>query len=179
MFPSKTNSIGSQKHLKKVFVSRNRKFIINKHDAVKTFIAAFLWIIINSVFYALYFLNIVDKGFMIMLALAYSICDIFCILFYCPFQMWIFKNRCCVNCRIYNWDYALMFTPLIIIPSIYTTPLVVVSIILLIVWEIAYKVHPERFDEKTNSALKCENCQEKLCNYKLKIKEIIAKYTQK
>ena len=36
---------------------------------------------------------------------------VICILFYCPFQMWFLKNRCCVNCRIYNWDYAFLFTP--------------------------------------------------------------------
>jgi hypothetical protein len=179
MFPSNTSSMGSQKFLKKVFISHNKKLILNKTNAIKTFIAVIIWVAINSVFYVLYFLNIVDIGFMVMLSLAYSICDIICILFYCPFQMWIFKNRCCVNCRIYNWDYMLMFTPLILIPSIYTTPLVVVAFTLLIVWEIAYKVHPERFDENTNLALKCENCQEKLCNYKLKIKEFIVKYTKK
>ena len=72
-----------------------------------------------------------------------------------------------------------MFTPLILIPSIYTTPLVVVAFILLVAWEISYRAHPERFDEKTNLALKCENCQEKLCNYKLNIRELIAKYTKK
>jgi hypothetical protein len=56
--------------------------------------------------------GILDDGIMILLCSAYSICDIICILFFCPFQTWFMKNKCCSTCRIYNWDYAMMFTPL-------------------------------------------------------------------
>ena len=172
LFPSKIRSVGCQKHLKKVFIPKERKNnkLINK--PYRTFLCALAWIAGNMIFYVLYFLKIVDKGFMVMLCLTYSIGDVICILFYCPFQMWFLKNRCCVNCRIYNWDYAFLFTPLVVIPSIYTTPLVVFSLILLIVWEITLRIHPERFNETTNASLSCENCTEKLCQYKIKLKKI-------
>ena len=173
LFPSKIRSVGCQKHLKKVFNLKKRKNNIIIIKPYRTLLCALVWITGNMIFYVLYFFNIVDKGFMVLLCLTYSIGDVICILFYCPFQMWFLKNRCCVNCRIYNWDYAFLFTPLVVIPSVYTTPLVVFSLILLVVWEITLHIHPERFDENINASLSCENCTEKLCQYKIRLKKMM------
>ena len=63
----------------------------------------------------LYFLNVIDLGIVVIISLAFSVCDLICILFFCPFQTWMMHNRCCTTCRIYNWDFAMMFTPLIFI----------------------------------------------------------------
>ena len=76
------------------------------------------------------------------------------------------KNKCCSTCRIYNWDYAMMFTPLFFVRKTYTWSLLVLSVALLVRWEITFFLHPERFSEKTNDYLQCRNCTEKLCVHK-------------
>ena len=101
-----------------------------------------------------------------LIALAYSVCDMICILFYCPFQSLMMKNRCCASCRIYNWDYAMMFTPLIFIHNICERILLILSLLLLLRWELSFYLHPERFGERTNARLSCANCPEKLCQHK-------------
>ena len=57
----------------------------------------------------------------------------------------------------------MMFLPLIVIPGLYTYSLIVMAFIVLIVWEVSCASHPERFMEKTNCALRCQNCKDKLC----------------
>ena len=124
--------------------------------------------------------GILDDGIMILLCSAYSICDLICILFFCPFQSWLLKNKCCVACRIYNWDYAMMFTPLFFVKSPYSWSLLALSIALLLRWELTFFLHPERFSEKTNAYLKCANCPEKLCSHKKQLKRLqkqIREYT--
>ena len=111
-------------------------------------------------------LGILDDGIMILISGAYSVCDIICILFFCPFQTWFMKNKCCSACRIYNWDYAMMFTPLFFVKRFYAWSLLVLSFALLVRWEITFYRHPERFSENTNDYLQCKNCTEKLCAHK-------------
>ena len=48
MFPSNTSSMGSQKFLKKVFISHNKKLILNKTNAIKTFIAVIICLRIHK-----------------------------------------------------------------------------------------------------------------------------------
>ena len=117
-----------------------------------------------------------DKGILILIAIAYSVCDIICILFFCPFQTWFMKNRCCATCRIYNWDFAMMFTPFIFIPNWYTYSLLGCALILLLRWEITYKLHPERFSVSTNGCLDCSKCKEKLCQHKKQLRGFLKKY---
>ena len=111
---------------------------------------------------------------MILLCLAYSVCDMICILFFCPFQTWFLKNKCCCTCRIYNWDYAMMFTPLFFVRKSYTWSLLVLSVALLARWEITFYKYPERFSEATNGYLGCRNCSEKLCAHKNQLKSLWA-----
>ena len=107
---------------------------------------------------------------LLLISLGYSVCDLICILFFCPFQTWFLKNRCCCTCRIYNWDFAMMFTPLIFVRTLFAQSLVFLSLILLVRWEYVLHRHPEYFSEKTNVSLSCANCQEKLCHHKTQLK---------
>ena len=163
-FPIKMESPGCQKHFKKNYIAKC-------HDPVKlntaktTAITAILWIALNGIFAVLYYTGVFDKGIMYLIALAYSVCDIICILYFCPFRQLIMKNKCCATCRIYNWDYAMMFTPLLVVGDLYGLSLFAVAFVLLLIWEISVRLHPERFTESTNAALSCENCNEKLCHY--------------
>ena len=164
-FPSKLESPGSQKQFLRNYI-KSGKTDIKIPDNNGTMLSALLWVSFNAIFGAFYLAGILDDGIMIILSCAFAVCDMICILFFCPFQSWILKNKCCGSCRIYNWDYAMMFTPLFFVRSIYTWSLLFMSLALLFRWEITFYRHPERFSEETNLYLKCENCTEKLCAHK-------------
>ena len=104
-----------------------------------------------------------------LISLAFSVCDMICILFFCPFQTWFMKNKCCTACRIYNWDYAMMFTPLFFVNNLFFKSLLFVALALFIRWEMVFYFHPEYFSENTNGCLNCSNCTEKLCVHKKQI----------
>lgn len=167
LFPAKHNSMGNQKIFRKNFIPTEVKNI--KRDTKSAIIVLVVWILLNLPFCILYLLDYLSADFMMLLALFYSVCDYICILFYCPFQKWMMKNKCCNTCRIYNWDFAMMFTPLIFVPNFYNYVLVCLSFIVLIIWEINYYLHTERFHEETNENLKCKNCKEFMCKNKLRV----------
>ena len=164
-FPAKIESPGSQKQFARNYIKTGETDVI-VHDNNATMLVALIWIVFNGIFGMLHMLDVIDDGIMILLCGAYSVCDMICILFFCPFQSWFLKNKCCSACRIYNWDFAMMFTPLFFVEKTYTWSLLVLSIGLLIRWDVTFYLHPERFSEHTNAYLKCSNCSEKLCIHK-------------
>lgn len=168
-FPSQTESIGCQKE----FVRRmspsghapSRQEIYRAdRGALWVFI---VWLALNGCFFLGHRLSWLSDRFMVCLAGFYGVCDIICILFFCPFQAWIMHNRCCTTCRIFNWDYLMICTPLFSLPF---KPLVcsacVLSVLLFLRWEFTYYRRSERFFESSNTALQCSRCQEHLCKYK-------------
>ena len=168
LFPSKLESMGCQKQFKK-----NHAIPLNKGDIKKSktswvsvLLIALAWIGLNGVFAILYYTHVIDQSILMIIGLAYSVCDLICILFFCPFQTWFMKNKCCNTCRIYNWDYAMIVTPLMFIQNIFAWSLVSVAFILLIVWEVRVRFKPQWFAPNTNKNLQCANCQEKLCHHK-------------
>jgi hypothetical protein len=124
------------------------------------------WVSLNAVFGTLYYTGVIDGGILVLISLFYSVCDMICILFFCPFQAWFLKNRCCASCRIYNWDFFMMATPLVFLPHPFAGVLVILSLAVLALWEISYHRHPERFSARTNACLSCGACTEKLCHHK-------------
>ena len=102
-FPSRYESPGCQKQFERNYIKSGRTDIfIEDNNAV--FLVALVWIVFNAAFGALHMAGVLDDGIMILLCSAYSVCDMVCILFFCPFQTWFMKNKCCSTCRIYNWD---------------------------------------------------------------------------
>lgn len=172
--PSRLESPGCQKVFKKRFIPTEVKKT-KLTSWMSTLGVAFAWLALNGAIAALYYAHVIDEGILVIISLAYSVCDMICILFFCPFQTWFMKNRCCVTCRIYNWDFAMMFTPLAFINSIWARSLLGVSLILLLVWELTVRIHPERFAEETNGCLSCANCTEKLCHHKKQLRGFIKK----
>ena len=164
-FPSRLESPGSQKQFAGNYM-KSGETNIRIQDNNATMLVALLWICFNAVFGALHMTGLLDDGIMVLLCCAYSVCDMICILFFCPFQSWFLKNKCCSTCRIYNWDYAMMFTPLFFVRNLYAWSLLAMSMVLMIRWEITFYRHPERFSEQTNEYIRCENCTEKLCTHK-------------
>ncbi len=178
-FPSGYESPGSQKQFARNYIKSGSTDIVIP-DNHSTILVALIWIVFNGIFGALHMSGILDDGIMILLCSAYSVCDMICILFFCPFQSWFLKNKCCAACRIYNWDYAMMFTPLFFVRREYSWSLLALSVALMLRWEITFALHPERFSEKTNEYLRCKNCTEKLCVHKKQLKTLrrhIEKYT--
>ncbi len=172
--PSEVESMGCQKHFKRNFIPTEIKEPKQQSGWVPFAVFA-AWIALNGVIGALYFLGVIDAGILLLISLAYSVCDMICILFFCPFQTWFMKNKCCGTCRIYNWDFAMMFTPLVFIVSAYTYTLLGTSLLLLLVWEIYVHKYPERFYEQTNDVLACKNCKEKLCQHKTQLRSFLKK----
>ncbi len=180
-FPSGLESPGCQKQFARNYI-KTGKTHIEMHENNATVLVALIWIFFNGVFGALHMLDILDDGIMLLLSCAYSVCDMICILFFCPFQSWFLRNKCCSTCRIYNWDYAMMFTPLFFVRRFYTWSLLFLSVALLARWEITFYKYPERFSEATNGYLSCANCTEKLCAHKNQLRSLwkdIAVYTEK
>ncbi len=174
-FPARLESMGCQKQFQKNYIP-----IAREEDSARTkdnsyITAAICWAILNGILGVLYLTGIFDRGIMLLIALFYSVCDIICILFFCPFQTWIMKNKCCTTCRIYNWDYAMMFTPLLFVKNIYSWTLFGMALILLIKWEYIAHRYPERFSEEHNKSLQCTNCDERLCQHKLQLQSFLMK----
>ena len=180
-FPSRFESPGSQKQFARNYIKTGvTEISIVDNNAVM--LCAIIWISFNGLFGWMHMLGILDDGLMILLCCIYSVCDMICILFFCPFQSWFLKNKCCSTCRIYNWDYAMMFTPLFFVRKTYTWSLLVLSVALLLRWEITFYRHPERFAESTNGYLGCAHCTEKLCTHKNQLRRLwkqIAEYTDR
>lgn len=169
LIPSHWESPGCQKQFRRNYTPTGRTDVL-LHDNNAIMITAICWIVPNAAFGALNQVGILNDGIMLLLCLFYSVCDMICILFFCPFQTWLLKNRCCASCRIYNWDYAMIFTPLFFVPSVYTWSLLAVAVIILLRWEITVWRYPERFSEHTNAYLTCSNCTEKLCVHKKQLR---------
>ena len=164
-FPSRLEGSGCQKVFKRNFLPTDGEQP-RLMPWKRTLIVTSVWIALNGAIGGLYLLGVIDKGALVLVSLAYGICDMICILFFCPFQTWFMKNRCCADCRIYNWDFAMMFTPLVFIPNVFTLIMLALSLALLLRWEITYKAHPERFATNTNGCISCAQCKEKLCHHK-------------
>lgn len=176
-FPSKLESMGCQKQFKRNFKIREtekREYITHrKYSAIWV---ALITVAVAAIIGVLYYTNVIDEEIIFIICLFFSVVDMVCILFFCPFQEWIMHNKCCVTCQIYNWDYPMMFLPLIFIRNAYTVSLLVLSFALVIEWEVLKHKYPQRFLEKTNCSLSCENCKEKLCSHKKSLRRFLARH---
>ena len=58
-------------------------------------------------------------------------------------------------------------------------PVMGFALLLLLGWEISYRLHPERFSTDTNRCLDCSRCEEKLCSHKTQLRGYLRKYRTK
>ena len=161
-------SLGSQKLFKQRFRPIREKInrtALKKHIETTTAAAGvvmLLWALLVATIGLLYFFNVIGKEILFLCSVAFYVCDLICVLIWCPFRL-ILKNRCCTTCRIFNWDHFMMFSPLIFLVGFYGWSLFAISLVILLVWELSIIIYPERFWEFSNDALKCSNCTDKLC----------------
>lgn len=163
-----TVALGSQKLFKNRFRSIREKI---NYKALKNYIkfttkSAYkvfvIWFLLITIIGILYYFNIINKIWLFMISVFFYVCDLICVLIWCPFRL-IMKNKCCTTCRIFNWDHLMMFSPLIFCGGFFSISLVILSVIAWLLWELCVLIYPERFSEITNEALKCSNCTDKLC----------------
>lgn len=137
-----------------------REYIVTTTKAAyKVFV---LWCALLAVIGGLYFAGILTKPMLFLISALFYVCDLICVLIWCPFRL-IMKTRCCTTCRIFNWDHLMMFSPMVFMGGFYGMSLVLIAFLAWLVWELCVMMYPERFWDKSNLALKCSECTDKLC----------------
>lgn len=121
-----------------------------------------IWCAGLAVIGVLYYAGILDRAGLFLISAAFYVCDLICVLIWCPFRL-LMHTRCCTTCRIFNWDHLMMFTPMIFAGGFYAVSLLSLAFLAWLVWEVCIMMYPERFWDKSNAALKCSECTDKLC----------------
>lgn len=181
LFPNQLISLGCRKQFKSSYLPAKDSpsppeltaAINAENRAAKKVLAA--WFGGNALVGILYYAGLINEADLVLLSLVYFVGDLICVLFFCPFQYFLMKNRCCITCRIFNWDAIMFVTPLLFINSFYSLSLALLALLLLIYWELCYRRHPERFLEVSNTNLRCQHCTEKLCKLK-KVKNLYSQF---
>ncbi len=161
-------SIGSQKVFESLFIPIKEKINYKslkkyiKDTTLSAYKVMIIWVLLTLVISILHLGGIIDTGMMILVSVFFYVCDLICVLIWCPFRL-IMKNKCCTTCRIFNWDHLMMFLPIVTVNSFYSWSLVLLAFLIWLVWELCVFTYPERFWENSNMALKCSECTDKLC----------------
>jgi len=162
-------ALGSQKsfavHFRKALSPIHPKELHAKavHAAKRAYVVFVLWVCLTAALGWLHARSILSDLAMLWISTFFYVCDLICVLFWCPFRHFIMKNRCCTTCRIFNWDHLMMFSPLIFVKGFFAKSLVWFAVIVFLVWEWTAIRYPERFCEGSNQALKCSECTDLLC----------------
>lgn len=169
LFPiKKTIALGSHKVFRQRFkpvLERISPEALKRHIVATTksaYKVMVIWVLLIAALGVLKYIGILQDRHLFLVSVAIYVCDLICVLIWCPFRL-IMGNKCCTTCRIFNWDHLMMFTPMLYIKGFFSLSLLGVSIAVWIVWELCVAFYPERFWEKSNSALKCSECTDKLC----------------
>lgn len=149
------------------------KFVHNENK--KAWKCMLAWLIGNAGVGLLYFFGIIGKPELLLITGFYFISDYICILIFCPFQTFGQKDRCCINCRIYDWGHFFMFTPMLFIRTFYSWSLFFMGVAVIIHWEYLWTNYPERFWYGSNQTLKCTNCHDKTCTIKKDVTKQVKK----
>lgn len=121
-----------------------------------------LWAVLTAGLSWLYRAGVMDGAGLLCVSLAFYVCDLICVLIWCPFRL-MMGNRCCTTCRIFNWDHLMMFSPLLPVRGFFSDSLLILSAAAFVEWEVCVFRHPERFWEGSNAALRCSRCTDRLC----------------
>ena len=121
-----------------------------------------LWCGLIAAIGILYWTGVIGKMGLFMISVCFYVCDLICVLIWCPFRL-LMKTRCCTTCRIFNWDHLMMFSPMIFMGGFYAVSLVTLALLAWLIWELCIMIYPERFWDRSNAALKCSECTDKLC----------------
>ena len=121
------------------------------------------WVAVTIILGVLRSAEIFGPEELLLTSVFFYVCDLICVVVWCPFRTFLMKNRCCTTCRIFNWDHMMMFVPFLFVPGFYGWTLAGLAAVVAVVWEVQWRRHPERFWEGSNQALRCANCADRLC----------------
>ena len=179
LIPAKEHiPLGSQKHFRQRFqpILEKISYRAIKELAVSTAKSAYMvmliWGVLIFVISVLYHFGVLSAPIVFLISTAFYVCDLICVLIWCPFRL-IMKNRCCTTCRIFNWDHLMMFTPMLLLGSFFSSSLLLLAFVVWLVWELCTILHPERFWEGSNQVLKCSNCKDRTCQLKNVLKNAL------
>ena len=168
LIPAKHIALGSHKVFKQRFrpvLDRFNKDALKKYIVTTTQSAYKVMVIWAALIAALGLMKhwgILNDTHLFLVSVLFYVCDLICVLVWCPFRL-IMKNKCCTTCRIFDWDHLMMFTPMLFVKGFFSISLLVMAIVIWLIWELCVLLYPERFWEKSNAALKCSECTDKLC----------------
>ena len=168
LIPAKNIALGSHKVFRKRFRPALDRFsmdALKKHILTTTrsaYKVMILWIALIAALGLMKHWKVLTDIHLFLVSVLFYVCDLICVLIWCPFRL-IMKNKCCTTCRIFNWDHLMMFTPMLFVKGFFSLSLLAMSIVVWCAWELCVLLYPERFWEKSNIALKCSECTDKLC----------------
>ena len=168
LIPAKNIALGSHKVFSKRFkpaLARINKEALKKYIVTTTrsaYKVMILWIALIAALGLMKHWKVLTDIHLFLVSVLFYVCDLICVLIWCPFRL-IMKNKCCTTCRIFNWDHLMMFTPMLFVKGFFSLSLLAMSIVVWCAWELCVLLYPERFWEKSNIALKCSECTDKLC----------------
>jgi hypothetical protein len=125
-------------------------------------IVALCWLLVAVILWLLQHWCILSNQMLLLLSCLFYIGDMVCILFWCPFRDVLMKNRCCTQCRIYNWDTLMLILPIVFVKGFYSYSLLAGACLVVGIWELTHLLYPERFYPVSNATLQCENCRGEL-----------------
>ncbi len=169
MIPRGSLALGSAKQSLRYFCpsqrpatpERLRDYL--KQENRRALVVFLLWSGVGIVLAILWKIRILGRSELFLISVLFYVCDLICVLFWCPFRVFILHNRCCTTCRIFNWDQIMITTPLFCLNSFYGWTLIAAALLLFLLWEYRIRRYPERFYEGTNEALGCKQCIDLLC----------------
>lgn len=147
---------GQNPEFKDIFQKEKRKY-----DKGAWIVLA-AWLLVAIAILVLKRCNILGNRELLFGSALFYVGDLVCILIWCPFRDVLMKNRCCTQCRIYNWDTIMLILPIAFIPGFFSYSLLLGAGIVVIIWEGNHLLHPERFYPVSNAKLQCQNCRGEL-----------------
>lgn len=143
--------------------------VIRRDRFREIFSVIVFWVVWNAAIAgALAYFGVLNELTLVVWTLFYFLFDMVCVVLWCPIQLVFMRNRCCTTCQIFNWDAIMAVTPLVFLvfdlgTAWFVWSLLLMAVVVLVRWELAFARYPERFDERTNASLACANCKDKLC----------------
>ena len=168
LIPAKDIALGSHKYLKDRFKAAKDRIdpeALKKHIRATTksaYKVMIIWVALIAALGLVKLVGVLEDRHLFLTSVIFYVCDLICVLVWCPFRLTM-GNKCCTTCRIFNWDHFMMFTPMLYVKGFYSWSLLGMAIVILLIWELCVAFYPERFWEKSNAALKCSECTDKLC----------------
>lgn len=157
-------------HYKKTTFNGNALAKQVKKDNAGAVTILCIWLFGLTILGALYFLGCFKTIHLIWFVFLFNVLDLVCLYYWCPFKI-ILKNKCCMDCRITNYDSFFRFSPFIFILTPFTSSLAILGILSLALWEIKYFTHREYFYSQSNPLNCCTHCQNECCS-KNRIKDM-------